>query len=93
MTMMILAVTTGTSVANEAETQPSWHWETASAQTQVLSQAKLEAAWNNLVNRHTTAFLVVRNDKIVFERYAPAIVGPSRTTPPRWPRPWSAASA
>ena len=78
MTMMILAVTTGTSVANEAETQPSWHWETASAQTQVLSQAKLEAAWNNLVNRHTTAFLVVRNDKIVFERYAP---GYSRTKP------------
>jgi hypothetical protein len=43
-----------------------------------MLQTKLEAAWDNLLKRHTTAFLVIRNDKIVFERYAP---GFSRTRP------------
>jgi CubicO group peptidase (beta-lactamase class C family) len=30
----------------------------------------LDALWSDLLNRRTTALLVIRNDKIVFERYA-----------------------
>ncbi len=57
---------------------PRWNWTTASPESQEMSSLKLGAAWANLKNRHTTAFLVIRNDKIVFERYAP---GFSRTRP------------
>jgi CubicO group peptidase (beta-lactamase class C family) len=42
-----------------------------------MAGARLEAAWDGLRERRTTAFLVIRNDRVVFERYAP---GASRTT-------------
>jgi CubicO group peptidase (beta-lactamase class C family) len=35
-----------------------------------MNPAKLEAAWAEMKARNTTAFLVIRNDRIVFERYA-----------------------
>ena len=64
--------------AGAAAAGPAWDWSTASPESQGMSAAQLEAAWTNLKNRHTTAFLVVRNDRIVFERYAS---GYSRTKP------------
>jgi CubicO group peptidase (beta-lactamase class C family) len=42
-----------------------------------MSSAKLDAFWNDLLERQTTALLVARNDRIVFERYAEGW-GPSR---------------
>jgi CubicO group peptidase (beta-lactamase class C family) len=43
-----------------------------------MSTTKLESAWAELSSRHTTAFLVIRHDRIVFERYA---AGHGRTRP------------
>ena len=35
-----------------------------------MIRSQLESIWTDLEGRRTTAFLVIRNDKIVFERYA-----------------------
>jgi CubicO group peptidase (beta-lactamase class C family) len=43
-----------------------------------MSLSALESAWTDLKDRHSTAFLVIRHDRIVFERYAP---GFDRTRP------------
>ena len=64
--------------AGEATDQPPWDWAIDSPERQGVDAARLEAAWANLKNRNTDAFLVIRNDKIVMERYAP---GYSRTKP------------
>jgi CubicO group peptidase (beta-lactamase class C family) len=53
-------------------------WKTATPESQGLLSAKLDAIWNELRERKTTAFLVIRNDRIVYERYAN---GFSRRTP------------
>lgn len=45
-------------------------WQTAIPESQGLSSTKLNALWDDLARRHTTALLVVRNDRIVFEKYA-----------------------
>lgn len=55
-----------------------WEWATATPESQGLSTARLEAIWNELKHRSTTAFIVIRGDRILFEQYAP---GYSRTTP------------
>jgi CubicO group peptidase (beta-lactamase class C family) len=57
---------------------PSWEWAAASPESQGMDPAALESAWSVLKDRHTTALLVVRNDRIVFERYA---TGHGRTKP------------
>ena len=48
----------------------SWDWSTAPADSQGMNPAQLESAWTELKARRTTALLVIRNDRIVFERYA-----------------------
>ena len=62
----------------EPPAKPSWDWTTASPESQGMSPTALESAWAVLKDRHTTAFLVIRHDRIVFERYAP---GYGRTKP------------
>src|SRR5215470_3395513 len=52
-------------------------WATATPESQGLRSAILDALWSDLRRRDTNAFLVIRNDTIVFERYAG---GFSRTT-------------
>lgn len=44
-------------------------WETATPESQGLDTAKLDSMWNILRARNTVAFLVIRNDRIVYERY------------------------
>ena len=56
----------------------SWKWTTASPESRGMDPAALESAWAALKDRHTTALLVIRRDRIVFERYAP---GHGRTKP------------
>lgn len=55
-----------------------WNWRAASPESQGMISAELEAAWADLKNRNTAAFLVIRNDRIVFERFT---AGYSRTRP------------
>ena len=45
-------------------------WMTATPESQGMVPGKLDAMWNELEQRKTTAFLVIRNDRIVYERYA-----------------------
>jgi CubicO group peptidase (beta-lactamase class C family) len=71
-------VTTATVRAEDPPSRSSWEWTTASPESQGMNPAALEIAWAGLKDRHTTAFLVIRHDRIVFERYAP---GFNRTTP------------
>src|SRR5438128_1300778 len=58
--------------------EQSWTWATASPESVGIAGEKLEALWRDLKVRNTHDFLVIRNDRIIFERYAP---GHSRTTP------------
>lgn len=49
----------------------AFSWQTAIPESQGLDGAKLEALWKNLAARNTKTFLVIRDDKIVYEQYAP----------------------
>jgi len=60
-----------------AAVSPEWDWTAASPESQGMIRSQLESIWTDLEGRRTTAFLVIRNDKIVFERYA---TGHSGTT-------------
>jgi CubicO group peptidase (beta-lactamase class C family) len=53
-------------------------WQTTTPESQGMSAAKLEALQESLKARKTKAFLVVRNDKIVYEWYAEGH-GPAKT--------------
>jgi len=53
-------------------------WGMATPEGQGMDSARLEALWSDLAGRGTNALLIIRNDRIVFERYAP---GYSRTKP------------
>src|SRR5436309_2626561 len=65
----------------------AWDWATASPESQGMVPAALESAWAALKDRGTTALLVVRHDRVVFERYAPGHGRTNLTAPHRWPRP------
>ncbi len=64
--------------AEGPQASPSWDWAVASPESQGMDPAALESAWAVLKDRQTTALLVIRHDRIVFERYA---TGHGRTTP------------
>ncbi|MGH7997258.1 MAG: serine hydrolase, partial [Opitutaceae bacterium] len=52
-------------------------WPSAAPETEGLSTANLGRFWKDMRKRNTTALLVIRNDRVVFEGYAP---GYGRTT-------------
>lgn len=49
----------------------TFQWQTATPESQGLSRASIEALRDEMARRKTSAFLVVRNDRIVCEWYAP----------------------
>jgi CubicO group peptidase (beta-lactamase class C family) len=53
-------------------------WQTAAPESQGLSREKLDALKDSLAAKNTKAFLVIRNDQIVYEWYA-ADHGPAKT--------------
>src|SRR5437899_11086637 len=59
-----------TAGVSSAAARPPFAWETATPESQGMSREKLDAHRAALAARKTTAFLVVRNDKIVYEWYA-----------------------
>jgi CubicO group peptidase (beta-lactamase class C family) len=63
------ALTAGARADDPSAARP-WAWATASPESQGMDPAALESAWDALKDRHTTALVVVRHDRIVFERYA-----------------------
>ena len=48
----------------------SFEWQAATPRSQGMSKDKLDALKDELAKRKTHAFLVIRNDKIVYEWYA-----------------------
>lgn len=48
----------------------AFEWQTAPPESQQLSGAKLDALGDELFRLGTRAFLVIRNDRIVYERYS-----------------------
>ncbi len=50
---------------------PAFEWQTATPESQGLSSRKLDALKDGLAARKTKALLVIRNDRIVCEWYAP----------------------
>src|SRR5262245_7351613 len=48
----------------------TFEWRTTRPESEGMSEAKLDALKDVLAARKTKAFLVVRNDKIVYEWYA-----------------------
>src|SRR5262245_44871890 len=73
---ILLLVSSAMSVASFAASWPQ-DWSVDTPESQGMTSAALETLWGDLKQRGTKTFLVVRNDHVVFERYAP---GFSRTT-------------
>jgi CubicO group peptidase (beta-lactamase class C family) len=48
----------------------AFEWQTATPESQGMSQQRLDALKESLATHKTNAFLVIRNDKIVYEWYA-----------------------
>jgi CubicO group peptidase (beta-lactamase class C family) len=63
----LLATVAGTAHSNGA----AWDWGTASPESQGMSSPKLKAMADSLVTHATSGLLIIRNDKIVWEWYAP----------------------
>jgi CubicO group peptidase (beta-lactamase class C family) len=57
------------SLVGPAPAQP-FEWRSSTPESQGMSQEKLDALKEDLAKRKTRAFLVIRNDKIVYEWYA-----------------------
>ena len=61
-----------------ANAEKPFEWQTATPQSQGMSREKLDALKAGLAERNTKAFLVVRNDRVVYEWYADGH-GPAKT--------------
>jgi CubicO group peptidase (beta-lactamase class C family) len=60
----------GTDDAPPARPVPKFTWQTATPESQGMSSSKLDALWKDLEARRTTGLLIIRNDRIVYEKYA-----------------------
>ena len=74
--LMVLAACIGSMItvaarADDPRSKKSWDWQTSSPESQGMSSTALESAWATLKERQTSALLVIRHDRLVFERYAP----------------------
>src|SRR5215467_165308 len=56
----------------------NWEWPNATPESQGMSSARLEAIQQRLAAKKTRAFLVVRNDHIVFEWYSPGVTAATK---------------
>jgi CubicO group peptidase (beta-lactamase class C family) len=72
LAMRLLAPSAGLAQTNAS----TWDWTTAAPESQGMSAAKLKEMTDALAARSTSGLLVIRNDKIVCEWYAPG-AGPT----------------
>jgi CubicO group peptidase (beta-lactamase class C family) len=56
----------------------AWDWPVASPEGQGMSSSQLQAIQERLAAKKTRAFLVIRNDQIVLEWYAPGIAATNK---------------
>jgi CubicO group peptidase (beta-lactamase class C family) len=57
-------------MASDPKVGSAFAWQVVTPEIHGLSLAKLEELWGDLKARQTKALFVVRNDRVVFERYA-----------------------
>lgn len=74
--LAVISVGAALALARSASAQP-FEWQSATPQSQGMAKEKLDALKDELAKRKTRAFLVIRNDRIVYEWYA-AGHGPKR---------------
>jgi len=67
--MAICLLAAGAAVAQTSHSD--WDWAIASPESEGMSGTQLKSMTKELASRNTSGFLVVRNDKIVWEWYAP----------------------
>src|SRR5262245_19041408 len=68
---VVLLVSAAVAQARGAKAPQAFDWEAASPESQSVSGKALDDLKNRLAARNTKAFLVVRNDRLIFEWYAP----------------------
>jgi CubicO group peptidase (beta-lactamase class C family) len=73
-TAMALALAT----AAAAAPPPPFEWRAATPESQGLSTDRLDALKDELAPRATAALLIVRNDRIIYEWYAPGTTASTR---------------
>jgi len=66
--LLVLSAWARVAVADASQVN-AFQWQKASPESQEIDGAKLEAMRDLLAGRHTKAFLVIRNDRIVYEWY------------------------
>jgi CubicO group peptidase (beta-lactamase class C family) len=76
LSLAVPSVVAALGLGRPASAQP-FAWRSATPASQGMSQEKLDALKDELARRKTRAFLVIRNDKVVYEWYAPGH-GPNR---------------
>lgn len=69
--LALLPWTTAAPVAQAPEPGGNFQWSTATPESRGLSSSKLEALKDRLAAKRTKAFLVIRNDHVVYEWYSP----------------------
>jgi CubicO group peptidase (beta-lactamase class C family) len=57
---------------------PGKDWPTATPESQGLSSPRLDAIQERLAAKKTRAFLVIRNDRLVYEWYAPGVTATTK---------------
>jgi len=66
------------SLAFNLHAAPAWDWPTATPENQGISAVQLEALKERLAAKRTRAFLVVRNDHVICEWYAPGVTAATK---------------
>ncbi|HEU0039421.1 MAG TPA: serine hydrolase domain-containing protein, partial [Verrucomicrobiae bacterium] len=74
---MILAVL-AVALRTKAADWPGKDWPTAKPESQGLSSERLDAIKERLAAKKTRAFLVVRNDRVIYEWYAPGVTATTK---------------
>jgi CubicO group peptidase (beta-lactamase class C family) len=74
VTGFIWSLQTGSASSAERAGEIAWQWTVASPESQGMNLSSLESAWAGLKARKTSALVVIRHDRIVFERYAAGFV-------------------
>src|SRR6266498_1866973 len=69
-TLLLILRTFCAALTAHAADSSKWDWAAASPESQGMFTSELESIWTDLEGRRTTALLVIRNDRIVFERFA-----------------------
>lgn len=79
---LVIAVVAGLICGRDAAAQDAakagqerFEWQVASPESQQMSLSRLEALREKLVQRRTTALVVIRNDRIVYQWYAAGMDG------------------